>query len=100
MVVDWLKRVPKFSLAGGTALGLVVLSFVITTTRAQDSTRHNCQQLELVKSRIRLVIKQSLATAGKPGAPGYQYYLSHPVELVQARAGLRQELVQFAANPC
>ena len=62
--------------------------------------RRNCQEIEVVKTRIRVVVRSSLTTLGKPGTAGYGYYLTHPTELEQARQALREELVQFAPDRC
>ena len=96
----WLRSVPKFSLVGGIAVGLVVFLFAFTLQRTQDISRQNCQEIELVKDRIRIVVRVGLAALGRPGSAGYQYYLLHPVELAQAREGLQRELQEFAPDRC
>ena len=94
------RKYPKFSLAGGVAVALVLVLFAYTAVGLHNVNRQNCQQIELVKTQIRAVLAQSMKTLGKKGAPGYEYYLSHLAELAQAKLGLQQELEQFAPRRC
>ena len=97
---EWFRHLPKFSLVGGLALGFTVFVFVFSVLRIEDVAVRNCEEIELVKARIRIVVHASLVTLGKPGTAGYGYYVSHPAELAQARKELRHELAEFAPKRC
>lgn len=70
----------------------------ITTVHGAEV--HNCNQIEALKTRIRIVTATGLKSLGTPGSPGYSYYRDHPTELAQARLASQAVLQQFAAAPC
>lgn len=59
------------------------------------SSLHNCQQIELIKSRIRTAIKQSLTEL-----PKLSYYKTHPQELATALANTNATLKDFSVFDC
>jgi hypothetical protein len=59
------------------------------------SALYNCQQIELIKTRIRAAVEQSITSM-----PKIQYYKTHPRELATALANANATLKDFEAFDC
>lgn len=88
-------------IAGATA-GLVALGLAIASRLETNHVQVQaaCVQVNHVDTVIVAVLRQQEKTLGRPGTPGYAYYLAHPAELVAARLALRQEARSFEPHHC
>lgn len=87
-----------------TAVALVIAASgaygLVNVRKHQDlisarSTLYNCEQVELIKTRIRTAVQQSINDL-----PTTEYYKTHPKELITALANANATLKDFEAFDC
>lgn len=59
-----------------------------------------CRQVNKIEGRIRTVIASADASLRMPGAPGYDYYRTHPMELARAHSNNVAAIREFDDLPC
>lgn len=82
---------------------LVAVALAVSTwdfVQVGHQARVTCREVQAVKGAIVVVVRSSLKTLGKKGAPGYAYYRAHPGELSAARRQGQQELDTFKSRAC
>lgn len=89
-----LAALAALSIAAGGAYGLVNVRQHQDSLNARSSL-FNCQQIELIKVRIRTAVQQSITEL-----PNTEYYKTHPKELATALANANATLKDFEAFDC